>query len=131
MPGPVNAVGTWSTVFTWPLIGLHCMMTPDGKILTYGTDQNGVQSGLHIIDSWDPLTHQHTTIEQTTGTDLFCSCCIIIPETGEILIAGGDGRPDGNFNGGVPDTNIYDPVTQTLSRPRWPGKHSKELAARL
>ena len=25
-------VGSWSAVFPWPLIGLHCIMTPDAKI---------------------------------------------------------------------------------------------------
>ena len=71
MQGPPNIVGTWSGVFDWPLIGLHCMMTPDGKILTYGTDQNGVQSGLHIIDVWDPKTNVHTTIEKQRGRIYF------------------------------------------------------------
>ena len=100
-------------MFAWPLIGLHCIMTPDGKILTYGTDQNGVQSGLHIIDIWDPVTGVHTTIDNTTHTDLFCSVGLIVPETGQVLISGGDARPDGNFNGGVQDVNFYDPVTMT------------------
>src|SRR5262249_47412188 len=34
-PGASQGVGAWSGVFPWPLIGLHCIMTPDGKILTY------------------------------------------------------------------------------------------------
>src|SRR5262249_20126066 len=34
--GTPQEVGSWSAVFPWPLIGLHCIMTPDGKILTYG-----------------------------------------------------------------------------------------------
>src|SRR5882672_12333642 len=104
---PVNPnIGQWSGVFSWPLIGLHCIMTPDGKILTYGTDQNGVQSGLHIIDIWDPITNTHTTIENTTHTDLFCSVGLIVPETGQVLISGGDARPDGGFNDGVQDVNF-------------------------
>jgi hypothetical protein len=88
-------------------------MTPDGKILTYGTDQNGVQSGLHILDIWDPATNTHTLIDNTTHTDSFCSVGLIVPETGQVMISGGDARPDGNFNGGVQDVNFYDPATMT------------------
>ena len=35
--------GQWSSVFDWPIIGIHCVLTPDNKILTYGTDQFGAQ----------------------------------------------------------------------------------------
>src|SRR4029077_3658513 len=92
--GAPQQVGSWSAVFAWPLIGLHCIMTPDGKILTYGTDPNGVQSGLHILDIWDPATNTHTIIDNTTHTDEFCSVGLIVPETGQVMISGGDARPD-------------------------------------
>src|SRR3984893_16213382 len=110
---PPHQVGSWSAVFPWPLIGLHCIMTPDGKILTYGTDPSGVQSGLHILDIWDPATNTHTIIDNTTHTDEFCSVGMIVPETGQVMISGGDARPGGNVNGGVQDVNFYDPTTMT------------------
>ena len=111
--GAPQDVGSWSAVFAWPIIGIHCIMTPDGKILTYGTDQTGLQSGLHILDVWDPATNIHTRIDCTTHTDVFCSVGLIVPETGQVLISGGDARPDGNVNAGVPDVNFYDPNTMT------------------
>ena len=40
---PINVGGQWSDVFDWPIIGLQATLTPDGKILTYGTDQFGKQ----------------------------------------------------------------------------------------
>ena len=38
---------------------------------------------------------------------------MIIPETGQILISGGDARPEGNYNGGVQDVNLFDHTTET------------------
>lgn len=37
------ARGTWSDVFAWPIVGIHAILTPDGKVLTYGTDKSGQQ----------------------------------------------------------------------------------------
>ena len=88
-------------------------MTPDGKILTYGTDLNGLQSGLHIRDVWDPATNTHTTINSTIHSDLFCSVGLIVPETGQVLIAGGDARSDGVTSAGTPHANFFDSTTMT------------------
>jgi hypothetical protein len=117
MPVPPNAddIGAWSDVFSWPVVGLHVSLTPDGRILTFGTDQNGLQSGLHIYDVWDPATGTHSTLSHTTNSDLFCAVAMIVPETGEILIAGGDARPIGNFNSGIADVNIFNYTDQTLT----------------
>ena len=100
--------GEWSALEDWPLIAIHAMVLPDGKVLTFGTDERGMQSGEFIYDVWDPVTGEHFTIENTTGTDIFCSNMAILPATGEIIIAGGDNRPNGGVNRGVDDVNIYD-----------------------
>ena len=50
-----NVRGTWSPPFSWPLIAAHAILTPDGRVLTYGTDGNGMQTGFFIYDVWDPL----------------------------------------------------------------------------
>ena len=39
-----NVGGGWSAVGSWPLIPLHAVLTPDGRVLTYGTDGNGSRS---------------------------------------------------------------------------------------
>jgi hypothetical protein len=40
--------GSFSPVVSWPLVGIHAVLTPDGRVLTYGTNANGTQSGYYI-----------------------------------------------------------------------------------
>ena len=109
--------GTWSDVFAWPIVGLHAILTPDGKVLTYGTDTSGQQGGTLYVDVWDPGTNTHQTLQHSVRTDLFCSSCVIVPSTGEILIAGGDSRGIGApINNGVADVNVFDYRTMTVSQ---------------
>ena len=111
--GP-SATGAWSDVFDWRLIAIHSVLTTDGRILTYGTDEQGAQGGQFIYDVWDPVTDTHETLPNVTGTDIFCTAPIIIPSTGEILLAGGDTRfPEANA--GVADVNIFDPADNSLT----------------
>ena len=111
-----NQIGDWSGLFDWPLIGLHSILTPDGKVLTFGTDGAGVQGGQVIYDVWDPVTNVHFTLPNITQTDIFCSYPIIVPDTGgQIMISGGDARPLGLTNHGIHDSEIYDYQTMTLT----------------
>jgi hypothetical protein len=113
----------------WPLVGIHAALTPDGRVLSYGSDGSGRQTGYFIYDVWDPaagLNSGHITLDNLTRTDLFCSAQIILPQNGRILIAGGD-----NWTGsqtthtGNNSTNLYRYSDDTLSpsgkmnRPRW------------
>lgn len=109
-----SQVGDWSDVISWPLIGLHAILTPDSKVLSFGTDGAGNQGGF-IYDVWDPVTGIHTTLPNFTPTDIFCAMQVIVPETGEILISGGDARPDGHVNEGVHDVNTFDYRNLTLT----------------
>jgi hypothetical protein len=112
---PVNNVsGSWSGVFSWPLIGIQSLILPDGKVLTYGTDQGGHQGAYKIYDVWDPITNTHTTLPNKTLVDEFCGAAQIIPTTNEVLIAGGDDRPNGIINVGIPNTNIFDLPAQPV-----------------
>ena len=105
--------GKWGEAVAWPLLGIHVIMMQDGRILTFGTNENGMQGAQTIYDVYDPTTGEHTTLPNSTPTDIFCSAAIIIPGTNQILISGGDARPLGSTNKGVSDVNIFD--TETLS----------------
>ena len=105
---PSNVGGQWSDVFDWPIIGIESILTPDGKILSYGTDELGQQGAALIYDVWDPATNTHYTLPNKTPTDMFCSAAIVVPSTGKIIITGGDARPMGHTNMGVADVNVFD-----------------------
>mgnify|MGYP006267538375 CR=1 FL=1 len=119
--------GEWSAVMSWPIIAIHAILTPDGKILTYGTDTLGNQGAGLVYDLWDPTTGAHQTLTKATATDIFCSASVLVPETDEILIVGGDARPLGQPNLGVSDVNTFDYRTQQIvfspdgpmRHPRW------------
>jgi hypothetical protein len=74
-PGPAgadNAIGRWSDppLGQWPLIPIHLVLLPDGKVLSYGTNQDGTQTGHLIYDVWDPrqgsISGGHLTLPNTT-----------------------------------------------------------------
>ena len=115
-----NVDGAWTAVHNWPLISVHAALTPDGRVLTYGTNGDGKQTGYFIYDIWDPafgLTGGHMTLNNMTLTDVFCSSQIILPQTGEILIAGGDNwTGTGTTNTGNNNSNIFDYGDNTLAR---------------
>lgn len=108
------SAGSWSQVSPWPIVAIHSIMTPDGKILTFGTDQRGVQGSHMLYDLWDPGTGVHTTLSYAQNTNIFCSCCVIDPITDHIIITGGDASTLGNFNGGVPYVHSFDYQTDQL-----------------
>ncbi|HEU4353334.1 MAG TPA: hypothetical protein VFR66_15810 [Burkholderiales bacterium] len=55
-PIPLDAhlKGMWSPVAPWPVIGIHAVLLPEGRVPTYGTDTNGRQTGLFTYDVGDP-----------------------------------------------------------------------------
>ena len=65
-PAAANIVeGAWSPVTPWPLIAVHAVLMPDGRVLSYGTKADGQQTAFYIYDIWDPaegLNAGHTTL---------------------------------------------------------------------
>jgi hypothetical protein len=131
IPADANIKGMWSPVINWPLIPIHAALLPDGRVLTYGTDRAGIQSGYFIYDVWDPnqgLNAGHLTLPNATGTDIFCASQVLLPESGNVFIAGGDlwiGRSPGNpdpktgrltYNAPNNNSNVFSTQTNNLAR---------------
>jgi hypothetical protein len=120
VPPNANVAGAWSTLGSWPLIGIHAVLTPGGNVLTYGTDAAGKQTGKFIYDVWNPnqggIAAGHTTLPNSTGTDIFCSSQVLLPQ-GDVFVAGGDNFVNNaTTNTGNSDANLFAPATNTLTR---------------
>jgi YVTN family beta-propeller protein len=122
--------GAWDPqVYSWPLIPIHAVLTPDSRVLTYGTDGVGKQTGYFIYDIWDidaGMNGGHMTLNNVTQTDLFCSAQLMLPQGGQVFLAGGDNwTGTGTTNTGNANTNRFNLSTNALSRgtdmnrPRW------------
>jgi hypothetical protein len=129
IPADAYRKGMWSPVTNWPLIPIHAVLMPDGRVLTYGTDAAGQQTGRFIYDIWDPaggLDGGHLTLPNTTETDTFCSSQTLLPDGSGVFISGGDNWTDtGTTNTGNNNTNLLSYTNNTLTRganlnlPRW------------
>jgi Domain of unknown function (DUF1929) len=122
--------GSFGPVVSWPLIPLHIVLLPDGRLMSYGTDGLGNQTGQFIYDVWNPTvgtdTNAHLTLPNTTGTDTFCSGQIVLPASGAVLLTGGDKTVNGVRNFSVNDVNLFDysttalyPAQQPMAFLRW------------
>ena len=115
-----NVRGAWSPVYNWPLIPLHAVLMPDKRLLTYGTDGGGKQTGYFIYDVWDTtagMTAGHLTLPNLTLTDIFCSSQVVLPQGGSVFIAGGDNwTGTSTTNTGNNNSNLFDYSNDTLTR---------------
>jgi hypothetical protein len=114
--------GVFAPVITWPIIPIHTILLPDGRVLSYGTDQTGKQSGQFVYDVWNPAQGTslvaHTVLPNATATDIFCSGQSLLGN-GEVLITGGDRTINNVRNYSTEQTEIFSPATDSL-RPAAP-----------
>ncbi|MDR7100750.1 hypothetical protein J2X04_003131 [Lysobacter niabensis] len=114
--------GVFSPVINWPLVGIHAVLTPDGRVLSYGTTATGVRTGYFTYDVWDPQLGlegaSHTVLPNQTAVDLFCNAQLLLPD-GNIEMWGGDVL---NANTGKAslqpndDSNLFTPLNNSLVR---------------
>ncbi|GFE89875.1 PA14 domain-containing protein [Steroidobacter agaridevorans] len=113
--------GAWDPeVYQWPLIAVHAVVTPDMRVMTYGTDGIGRQTGYFIYDLWDVSSDPaagHLTLDNVTATDIFCGSQLVLPQGGQVFLAGGDNwTGTGTTNTGNNNTNLLDLSSNVLSR---------------
>jgi YVTN family beta-propeller protein len=116
-----NVRGAWSSLHAWPLIAVHATLMPDGRVLTYGTNGDGKQTGRFIYDVWDPAlgtgTGSHLTLPNMTLTDIFCGSQLVLPEGGGVFLAGGDNwNGTGTTNTANNNSNVFRLGDNTLNR---------------
>jgi len=120
IPTDANVKGMWSPVYKWPLISVHSVLLPDGRVMTYGSDLNGLQTGHANYDIWDSNgapDQGHLTLPNGTGTDIFCSSQVLLPMSGNVFIAGGDvWNGTQTTNGPNNNSNLYDSASNSLTR---------------
>src|SRR5579863_2591904 len=46
--------GLFGAPITWPVIPIHSILLPDGRIMSYGTNAQGQQGAELIYDVWNP-----------------------------------------------------------------------------
>ena len=115
-----NTIGAWSIVKPWPLIAVHAVLMPDGRVLTYGSTSSGQQTAISIYDVWDPsagFDGGHMTLPNTTGTDIFCSSQVVLPGGNQVFIAGGDNwTGSSTTNTANNNSNVFNYSSNTLTR---------------
>ncbi len=130
-PVDLDEDGRWGPVEDWPMVGIHAALDSNGRVVTYGTNGDGTQTGQFIYDIWTPnqsAAAGHNTLANTTNTDLFCSLQLNRADTGDLIIFGGDNWTGAATNNrGNPDITQLDAATGQLAklpgmnRSRWYG----------
>ena len=120
IPPDAGTRGMWSPVHNWPLVAVHAVLMPDGRVLSFGSDGSGRQTGNFIYDVWDPaggLDGGHLTLPNTTATDIFCSSTVVLPDGSGVFVAGGDiWTGTSTTNTGNNNSNLFSYAANTLTR---------------
>ncbi|MFZ5547421.1 MAG: galactose oxidase-like domain-containing protein [Pseudomonadota bacterium] len=126
-----HLVGAFGPAFGWPIIPIHTVLLADGRVLSFGADTAGEQTGLLYYALWDPALgtgpESHLVMDNVTATDTFCAGQALLAN-GNALLVGGDLTFEGQRNFGVADVNVFTPGDNQLTRqaqsmayPRWYG----------
>ncbi len=121
IPADAHVRGMWSPVYNWPLIAVHAVLLPDGRVLSYGTKETGQQTASTIYDVWDGTGAPdlgHLTLPNLTATDLFCGSQLVLPQgEAKVFLAGGDNwTGTGTTNTGNNNSNVFTGADNSLVR---------------
>jgi hypothetical protein len=109
-------VGQWGPVVSWPVVGVHVALLPNGKVLAYDSIGDNATETYPVQDHtratvWDPATGTQTPVTVDTGFNIFCSGLAHLVD-GRMFIAGGN--KDQQLNG-IVQTHLFDPATNLWS----------------
>jgi len=113
-----HLMGQFGPLFSWPVIPIHTVLLPDGRVLAYGSTDTGAQGAALHYALWDPALGTGATAMQLlpnlTGTDIFCAGQALLP-SGEVLIVGGDRLVNGVRNYANRQVNLFSPAQNSLN----------------
>jgi hypothetical protein len=102
--------GQWTEPFDWPIVAIHTMLLPDGRVLAINRIRNP--------QIWDPATGIFTSVP--APANLFCAGHVLLPD-GRVFLAGGHI----DDNQGLPNLTLFSPTTDSwtslppMARGRW------------
>jgi hypothetical protein len=99
-----SAVGQWEGPFSLPMPPVHVLLQRHGQVLMFDESTGGSGTGL-----WDAATGTFTSVP--TNSNLFCAGHTALADGRSIVIGG---HVDAYT--GIPDTNLFDPITRTWRR---------------
>lgn len=119
--GPLaHLQGAFGPLHAWPVMPIHTAVLPDGRVMAFGTDTQGGQGAELVYAVWDPklgtAPDAFMTLPNTVGTDIFCGAQVLLPDSGQLLMVGGDGRVNGVRNYATADVNVFDATTNTMAK---------------
>ncbi len=121
IPANAASAGMWSPTQSWPLNGLHVMVLPDGRVLTYGSPQGnaGTQDG-RTHDYWQPRlgfgANSHQTTTSTSRPNSFCSTSAFLLD-GRVIMTSGNSPFDSALVN--PDSGSWTTDSFRLADQRW------------
>jgi len=108
--GDASVVGLWEGPYAWPLVAIHSLLLPTGKVLQYSFPGDTQFARCYV---WNPVSSEFTSVP--VNRPLFCSGHSFLSD-GRLLITGGNGpAPEGEFRG-IKDAHIFDPFRETWTR---------------
>lgn len=122
VPADAHLKGMWSAVKDWPLIGIHLVLLPDGRVLSYGTDGLGAQTGYFIYDVWAPALgfglDAHLTLPNLSSTNIFCNAQLLLPQpdAGVLMLGGSRWNDDKTIHLGNYRSLQFSYLTNLLKR---------------
>ena len=106
---PAAEAGQWSSPFAWPIVAVHMMLLPNGRVLAIGRT-----GSPHV---WNPATNVFTAVPAPAR--LFCSGHALLSD-GRVLVVGGHIED----RHGLPNTTLFSEgngwsSSTAMARGRW------------
>lgn len=121
IPADAATRGMWSATQPWPMNGLHAVLLPTGKVLTYGTPANAaqVQDG-RTWDIWSPAlgfgSASHQTRYDAGRVNSFCGAATWLDD-GRLMATGGNSPRNSALM--TPATGVIANDPLALADDRW------------